>query len=254
VEVIPNGVDVGFYDHRSRTPEEDLLVYCASMDAWVNQDAALYFVRSILPRIQQRRPHTRLMIVGRNPSPAIRRLASDRVIVTGTVDDVRPLLDKATVSIVPLRIAGGSRLKILESFAARLPVVSTTIGAEGLAVRDGRELLLADGEEAFTDACVRLMLDRPLQSQLTTAAWTFAKQRHDWQAISPLVEAAWERTIENYRCIAAAEIEPLKTRNGGRSGWLGLSPRSPSGTVNVPSTSLGLRRLSPSHPDPGAAG
>jgi glycosyltransferase involved in cell wall biosynthesis len=211
VDVIPNGVDVDFYDRKCVSREEDLLVYCASMDAWVNQDAAIYFVQNILPRIQRLRPQTQLMIVGRQPSAAIRRLASDHVIVTGTVDDVRPLLERATVNVVPLRIAGGSRLKILESFAARVPVVSTSIGAEGLAVRDGREFLLADGEDAFTTACVRLLENNELRHTLTDAAWTFAKEKHDWKAISPLVESAWERTLENGH---REDVPPLDVPDG----------------------------------------
>jgi len=198
VEVIPNAVDTHFYEGQDGPKEDDLLVYCASMDAWVNQDAANYFVKRILPEIHKYRPQTRVMIVGREPPDAIRRLACDRVIVTGTVKDVRPLLAKATACIVPLRIAGGSRLKILEAFAAGLPVVSTSIGAEGLDVEPDRHLLIADKTTDFASACLQLLTDRPLRERLGKAGKSLAREKYDWSAVYPLVENAWEQTIRNY--------------------------------------------------------
>jgi glycosyltransferase involved in cell wall biosynthesis len=198
VEVIPNGVDTEFYATTDGPKESDLLVYCASMDAFVNQDAAIHFVRHILPKIHQRRPQTTFLLVGCNPPPSIQKLASDRVVVTGSVKDVRPLLGKATVSVVPLRVAGGSRLKILEAFAAGLPVVSTPIGAEGLEVKTGRDLLIADDDSAFASECIRLLESTTLRRKFIEAGRKLVKSKYDWGSISPLVEVAWERTIRNY--------------------------------------------------------
>ncbi len=199
VAVIPNGVDTRFYKETTAPMEEDLLVYCASMDAWVNQDAVTYFATRILPRIHEKRPQTRFLIMGRNPPESIRRLANDHVIVTGSVEDVRPLLAAATASVVPLRIAGGSRLKILEAFAAGIPVVSTSIGAEGLHVEPNKHLLIADDESAFAAACLDLLEDPTLRRRLATAGSTVAAEKYEWSTIVPLVENAWEQTINNFQ-------------------------------------------------------
>jgi len=103
VEVIPNGVDVEYYEPTNGRDDRQILVYCASMDAFVNQDAAMYFAKSILPKIHEKKPQTKFMIVGRSPSVSIRNLAGDRIIVTGSVEDVRPLLGRASVSVVPFK-------------------------------------------------------------------------------------------------------------------------------------------------------
>lgn len=199
VDVVPNGVSIPYYRENGRKPEKDLLVFSASMDTFINQDAAHYFVQEIFPRIRERRPDIRLMILGRNPPQSISNLANHHIIVTGTVDDVRPYLGRALVSVVPLRIAAGSRLKILESFAAGIPVVSTTFGAEGLEVIPGEHLLIADDENAFAKDCIRLLDDPLLRNNLAAAGKTLVSEKYEWTAISPGVEQAWETTIRNFR-------------------------------------------------------
>jgi polysaccharide biosynthesis protein PslH len=200
VEIIPNGVDTKYYEcedsngHRG----DAVLAYCGSMDAFVNQDAVMNFAKNILSRIREKVPNARFMIVGRRPPASIRNLANDHITVSGTVDDVRPLLGKATVSVVPLRIAGGSRLKILESFAAGIPVVSTSIGAEGLGVKPGVQLLIADDESSFAADCIRLLEEPRLRQQLVRTARSYVRDEYDWRAIAPLVEAAWECTRRNF--------------------------------------------------------
>ena len=198
VEVIPNGVNTTYYKSVSCNGPEMNLVYCASMDAFVNQDAAIHFVKHILPRILDKKPQSRFMIVGHRPPAAIRNLANDRIIVTGSVDDVRPLLAKATVSVVPLRIAGGSRLKILESFAAGIPVVSTSIGAEGLDVVPGEHLLIAEDENTFASQCIRLMEEPEHAQLLAIAAKKIALDKYDWLSISPRIETAWLQTRDSF--------------------------------------------------------
>jgi glycosyltransferase involved in cell wall biosynthesis len=112
---------------------------------------------------------------------------------------VRPFLSGATVSVVPLRIAGGSRLKILEAFVAGIPVVSTSIGAEGLEVVPNTHLLIADDESAFAAHCVRLLDEPMLAKRLTAAARSLAGEKYDWTEISPLIEKEWGRARENFR-------------------------------------------------------
>src|SRR6185437_13822916 len=134
-------------------------VFVGSMDWMPNSEGILWFVREVLPVIRRRLPECSLTVVGRKPSEEILQLANDdpHITVTGTVPDVRPYLWQSSVSIVPLRIGGGTRLKIYEAMAARSPVVSTTIGAEGLTVSDGEDIRLADTSESFARICVELL-------------------------------------------------------------------------------------------------
>ena len=114
------------------------------MDYHANIDAALYFASKTWPLIHARRPELRLVIVGAQPAKAILALREQAITVTGTVDDVRPYYQSALMSVVPLRVGGGTRLKVLEAMAAGTPVISTTLGAEGLAVTPGKDILIAD--------------------------------------------------------------------------------------------------------------
>jgi glycosyltransferase involved in cell wall biosynthesis len=124
--------------------------------------------------------------VGRNPTAEILRLAEAdvRVHVTGTVPDVRPYLWESTVSIVPLRIGGGTRLKIYEAMAAKVPVVSTTVGAEGLDVRDGENIALADSAEAFVDRCLALLECAEARRKQSQAAWEMVSACYSWEAVA----------------------------------------------------------------------
>src|SRR4051795_12763497 len=131
----------------------------------------VYFCREILPRIRESEPDAALSIIGRSPTPAVRRLADiQNVEVTGRVDDVRPHVARGAVYVVPLRIGGGTRLKIFEAMAMGKAVVSTTVGAEGLPVKHGEHVMLADEPAAFADAVVALLRDPVRRTQLETAA------------------------------------------------------------------------------------
>ncbi len=198
VEVIPNGVDVDFYGRPEHDGHDDVLAFCGSLDAFVNQDAVTYFCERILPRIWQQRPQVRLLIIGSSPPPRICKLAGDRILLKANAADVRPLLGQAAACVVPLRVAGGSRLKILEAFAAGIPVVSTTLGAEGLEVEAGRHLLIADREEAFAAETLRLLDDRPLRQCLVQAGRALVEEKYAWKAIVPLIDGAWQHTIDNF--------------------------------------------------------
>jgi glycosyltransferase involved in cell wall biosynthesis len=169
------------------------LVFTGSMDWLPNEDGMLFFVRDILPRIRAQEPAVTLSIVGRSPTPAVRRLAEQAgVDVTGRVEDVRPHVAAATVYVVPLRIGGGTRLKIFEAMAMAKAVVSTTIGAEGLPVTPGANIVLADEPEAFADAVVRLVRDRDERRRLETAARRLVVDRYDWSAVARDFEEAIE--------------------------------------------------------------
>ncbi|HET8546439.1 MAG TPA: glycosyltransferase, partial [Bryobacteraceae bacterium] len=185
VTVSPTGVDGEYFQRRQHHPTCYDLCFIGSMDWLPNADAILHFYRDVLPLIRQRIPQCSLAVVGRNPTPEISRLAAERgITVTGTVADVRPYLWSSRVSIVPLRIGGGTRLKIYEAMAAGTPVVSTSIGAEGLAVAHPETIRLADSPEAFAEQCVRLIENHAERERLATAAAALVLSRFSWDTVS----------------------------------------------------------------------
>ena len=152
IDSIATGVDACYFAPPPAAEQKADLVFLGSMDWLPNIDGARFFAADVLPRIRARLSNCRVALVGRRPDPAVERLAKTdpNLIITGTVPDVRPWLWGSKVSIVPLRTGGGTRLKIFEAMAAHVPVVSTTVGAEGLQVEPGKHLLIADKPDDFT--------------------------------------------------------------------------------------------------------
>jgi glycosyltransferase involved in cell wall biosynthesis len=190
--VIPNGVDTDFYQRERVTPLDlpsRSLVFTGTLDFRPNVDAMLWFAQEVLPLLKMQVPEVRVYIVGQRPHARLDVLRADPAItITGAVDDTRPYITAASVYIVPLRMGGGTRLKLLEAMSLRAPVVSTTLGAEGFDVANGRELILADEPVHFARSIVKLMADRALAQALATAGRSFAVQRYDWRSIVPQFE------------------------------------------------------------------
>ena len=160
------------------------VLYVGSMDYHANEDAVVHFANEIWPRVSQARPDLTFTIVGRNPTPAVMSLASlPGVEVTGTVDDVRPYYRYAIAAVVPLRVGGGSRLKILEAMAAGVPVVSTSLGAEGLAVESGKNILIAGSAADFARAVVRISADAGVWQRISVAGRHLVRGQYGWEAI-----------------------------------------------------------------------
>jgi sugar transferase (PEP-CTERM/EpsH1 system associated) len=194
VHVVPTGVDTDYFAPAPSDPQSRELVFTGSMDWLPNEDAMLFFCHDVLPLIRAEEPGVRLTIVGRTPTPAVKKLAEDAgVRVTGRVDDVRPFMKEAAVYIVPLRIGGGTRLKIFEAMAMGKAVVSTTIGAEGLPVTNGEHVLLADEPDTFAGAVVGLVRDVERRRQIEAAARALVVERYDWSAVAGELESALER-------------------------------------------------------------
>ncbi len=191
VSVVPTGVDVDYFTPKPLDRANARhIVFTGSMDWLPNEDGVVYFCRDVLPRIRQAEPDVTFTIVGRSPTPAVRRLAQEEgVEVTGRVADVRPYLEKAAVYVVPLRIGGGTRLKIFEAMAAGKAIVSTTVGAEGLPTIDGQHLLLADSPDAFASAVIGLLSDDARREHLERQARTLVAERYDWAAAAEQLEA-----------------------------------------------------------------
>jgi glycosyltransferase involved in cell wall biosynthesis len=186
VQAVPTGVDLEYFTPPAHRNRKASMVFVGAMDWTPNVDGVQWFVTEVLPRIHMRRPDCELIVAGRRPDPAIHRLARTHpgVLVTGTVPDVRPYLWEAAVSIVPLRIGGGTRLKIFEAMAAKVPVVSTTIGAEGLDVRGGETIRIADTPQDFAEQCLEL-LDQPAAARsIASAAWELVSSCYSWEVVS----------------------------------------------------------------------
>lgn len=192
---VPTGVDIDYFTPRESPPRQTDLVFVGSMDWAPNVDGIQFFVERVLPLIRRRKPGCSLVVAGRSPSNEMLALAREdpRIQMTGTVPDVRPYLWSSAVSIVPLRVGGGTRLKIYEAMAARTPVVSTTVGAEGLPVRHGEHLLLADEPQAFADACLTLLEDEDRRGALTERAWRFVSDSFSWDRVAREFEALLEQ-------------------------------------------------------------
>ncbi len=187
IEVVGNGVDCEFFADDGLAAERRDVLFMGRMDYHANIDAAVYFVKTTWPLIHARRPELRLVIVGAQPPEQVRALASDSVVVTGTVEDVRPYYHSALISVVPLRVGGGTRLKVLEAMAAGTPVVSTTLGAEGLAVTHGKDILIADTPEAMAEAVVTMQPDSSQRQELVGNARRLVQTLYDWNVVGEIL-------------------------------------------------------------------
>jgi sugar transferase (PEP-CTERM/EpsH1 system associated) len=198
IAVLPNGVDTEYWSPAAVTsdgdipPGDDVLVFDGSMDFRPNVDAALWFVNEAWPRIRQEKPGARFYIVGRNPAPEVLRLGNRLgITVTGAVEDPRPWVARAGVYVVPMRMGGGVRLKVLQAMAMERAIVSTPMGAEGIAVKHGREMLLAGAPETFARSVIDLMSDPERRAMLGRAARALAVSQYDWRVLLPLLDAIY---------------------------------------------------------------
>ena len=195
IEVVGNGVDVAHHSEihlaeasvragKPERPERNEVLFVGSMDYHANSDAVVEFAHKTWPAIVAAHPDWRFVVVGRNPPAEVRALTGLRNIeVTGTVDDVRPWYGSAFVVVVPLRTGSGTRLKILEAMAAGVPVVSTRLGAEGLEVTDGNDIILAESPAETAEAVQALFRSQELWQKLAEAGRTLVSRLYDWSAL-----------------------------------------------------------------------
>jgi polysaccharide biosynthesis protein PslH len=196
ITVVENGVDLDYFAYTPHPQTDPHLVYTGSMDWLPNEDAVLYFAAEIFPHIRAHYADATFTIVGRRPSDKVRRLAQTTGIqVTGTVDDVRPYYGKATALVVPLRIGGGSRLKILEAMSAGVPVVSSSIGCEGLDVQDGEHLHIADEPSQFAQKTIALLQDKNMQTGLVTSARNRVVQKYSWASMADRLASVYDSLV-----------------------------------------------------------
>jgi len=187
---VSTGVDTSYFAPNG-VPEMPIhLVFTGSMDWYPNEDAMLHFMQTILPSIRREIPAVSLTVAGRNPSGRLVQAAGEAgVLITGTVDDIRPEIAKAAVYVVPLRIGGGTRLKIFEAFAMGKAVVSTTIGAEGLPLVPGEHFLRADDPAEFARVVVSLLRDPVRRKALGASGRRLVEERYSWAQVAREFEA-----------------------------------------------------------------
>ena len=194
VAVVPNGVAVDELPALAPSPEPATLLFTGTLSHPPNAEGIRWFAEEAWPRVLRARPQARLLVVGRGAPRRVLDLHGDQgVEVVGAVDDMGPYFERATAVVAPLRSGGGTRLKVLEAFARRRALVSTTVGCEGLDVADGRELLVADGPDELAAAVVRLLDDEALRERLGAAGRALAERTYDWRVIGDRLEEALER-------------------------------------------------------------
>ena len=216
---IATGVNTNYFAPRCDAEVPARLVFSGSMDWHPNEDAVCYFVDAILPRIRAEFPNLSFTIVGRNPSARVHELARQPgVHVTGTIDDVRPSIAEGSVYVVPLRAGSGTRIKIFEALAMAKAVVSTTVGAEGLALESGRHFLAADTPHDFAHAVIRLLRDPARRQALGSAGRALVEANYSWATVARQFEARCEEVVAEH---AYAGREAIRGADLSRAG----SPR-----------------------------
>ena len=197
--VIPNAADVEYYQPRPTDPAPDgrTVVYFGLLSTIPNIDGVVHFAQDIWPRIAEAAPEARCKIIGGRPPPSLLALAGPRVKLTGFVSDLRPHLAAAAAVVVPLRLGGGTRLKIVEAMAMGKAIVSTTLGAEGIEAVPGRDLLVEDQPAAFAKAVHRLLAEPGLAARIGQSARQLAVERYGWSEAARVLEGFYHRILEN---------------------------------------------------------
>ncbi len=213
VYVIPTGVDTQFYAPRPEVPEKKQIVFVGAMDWLPNHDAMLYFLEEIFPRIVKEEPEVRFVIVGRNPAPRLQKLVQrySQVELTGWVEDTRPYVHESAVFIVPIRIGGGTRMKIYEAMSMEKAIVSTRVGAEGLPLTDRQHLYLADTPEAFARDVLALLRDEAERQRIGKQARQYVYDHFRWEKVAQVFAEICERVVQQKASPAYDEERVMET-------------------------------------------
>ncbi|MBL0275918.1 MAG: glycosyltransferase [Anaeromyxobacter sp.] len=204
IHVVPNGVDLDFFTPPPVEPRPNSLVFCGLMNWAPNDEGMTFFLDRVFPLVQQEVPDATLTIVGANASRALQRRATDRIVVTGYVTDVRPYVAAGQVYVIPLLVGGGTRLKALEAMAMRKPIVTTSVGCEGIDLVQGESALFADAPEGLAAAIVRLFREPALRAHLADRASALAHQQYGWRSIGDRLDAIAGEVVARRRTGGAA--------------------------------------------------
>lgn len=196
IEVVPNGVDTTYFT-TGNGEETRSVIYTGGMNMFANKDAVLYFMNEIWPIIKAKEPDVKFYAIGQDPPPELLKIAENdlKVIVTGYVDDIRPFVSKAAVYVVPLRVGGGTRLKILDAMAMGKAIVSTSIGCEGLEVSNLENILIVDNPSDFAEKTLDLLRNRRKRNELGIAARRLVESKYSWEKIGSTLQQVYERAV-----------------------------------------------------------
>lgn len=196
ISIVPHGVDVDYFAFSDRDEAEESIVFVGNYLHYPNVDAVLYFHIEIWPHLKNLVPNIKFYIVGQAPPPEIKRLARDEaIIVTGRVDDVRPYLRKGRAFICPVKLGGGFRGKILEAMALGRPVISTSLGAEGIPAQDGDNIIISDDPESFAQGVVELMKNKTLFQKIANNARKLVEEKYAWEKGVEVMEGILEKMM-----------------------------------------------------------
>jgi sugar transferase (PEP-CTERM/EpsH1 system associated) len=192
IDVLYNGVDLDLFTRDGATaPEEQRVIFAGNMSYIPNADAAVYFVKEILPRIRKVLPAVRVFLVGQRPSKEVQQLASENVTVTGLVPDIAVEYMKSSVAVAPTRWGSGTLTKVIEPLAMGVPVVATSVGVAGLGLRDGREILIADDPEVFAQKVIAVLTDPALGKRLAEAGAAYVRTKFSWDVLAAQLETVY---------------------------------------------------------------
>ena len=211
IDVIPNAVDLQHFGFRQFESQKNLLVFCAKLDYFPNEDAALYLSRLVWPLLKTHRPELQLHIVGSRPPRSVRQFdGKDDIRVIASVPDVRPFLGRAWVALCPIRIRAGIQNKMLEAMALGVPLVATQICCPGLKVEAGKHLLVGDGPEQFASAIELLLDDVTLREKLIQAGRVYVERHHDWAESTRALSNSYSAAIADFTAQSGRSI-PIST-------------------------------------------
>jgi sugar transferase (PEP-CTERM/EpsH1 system associated) len=213
---VPNGTDVNYFAPREE-PTGAQIVFVGGLSWYPNTDGVLHFIREVLPLVRRRVPNASFVVIGGSPGRELKQIAAAEsgVRVLGRVEDIRDEVARSAVFVVPLRVGGGTRLKILDAMAMGKAIVSTSIGAEGLDVQPGVDIVIADTPQDFATAVARLIRDPERRHAIAASARAHVMERYSWQRIAPLQEAAYEQAVREF------DKKRVAPRTGGDSNAKG---------------------------------
>jgi sugar transferase (PEP-CTERM/EpsH1 system associated) len=202
VETVPNGADIEYWTPQSNVPEPDTLLYFGNLEWPPQAEAVVYFHDRILPRIRSKRPDVKLYVAGQKPPESVRRLASERVVVTGFVPDMREYIARSSVVVMPLRVGAGTKHRVFQALAMNKPIVCTAVASEGIALTHGETAMLADDPEDFAACTLRLLEDAELARRIGEAGRRLVLERYDWRQIYLRLDAVFVEAVAKRRAAA----------------------------------------------------
>ncbi len=213
IEEIPNGVDADFFQRAGGETEPDSLVWTGGMGSPYNRDAVDYFLEDIFPKIYVQRPQIKVTIVGDSPSPTLQQYQArypQNIFIAGYVDDVRPYMQRASIFIAPMRCGSGTKVKVINAMAMGKAIVSSSVGAEGIKVESGKDLIIAEAPQEFADQILRLLQDPARLRQLGENARQVVERYYDWRVIYKKMDALYEKVAIGKR---AGKVTAVKEQS-----------------------------------------